>query len=141
MIENGDGIQVEKKDGNGKIVKTKYKNAAELKEKDADAHQAYQKATAGGRIQIQMQPNGIPNLPGQLRVAPQPFQPQQLQKQIEEMRKRLEENRNRNAELHEQNLKRHEEMLERIRNLRTIPSAVPPPPAPIETKIADPTEV
>ena len=140
VIENGDGIQVEKKDEKGRIVKTKYKDAAELKEKDADAHKAYQKAAPGGGVQIQMQQNGLPNLPG--NGLPQ-FAPQQLQmqKQLDEIRKRLEEHRKRNTEMHQQNRKRHEEMLERIRKKHTVPPALPPQPKPIETETLDPIEV
>lgn len=132
VIENADGIQVEKKVANGKTIKTKYKDAAELKTKDADAHKAYQKAIAGGPARIQMQINGIPIQPGQLRAAPQ------LPKQLEEIQERIEK---RNAEMREKHRKQHEEMLERIRKLRATPPEFPPRPERIETKVDVPLEV
>ena len=135
VIENADGIQVEKKVENGKTVKTKYKDAAELKEKDPDAHKAYQKAIAGGPAPIQLQINGNLIQPGQLQAAPQ------FPRQLEQMQKRIDELRKRNAELREKQLKQHKEMLERIRKQQAVPPSFPPRPKRIETEISEPLEV
>jgi hypothetical protein len=72
ITEVEDGIEVEKKDANGKATKNTYKNADEMKEKDKNAHQIFQQyKKTGGRIQIQIngnplqfkaQPLKIPNL-------------------------------------------------------------------------------
>lgn len=132
VIENGDGIQVEKKDQTGKTVKTKYKDVAELQAKDVDAHRAYQKA-AGGQIQIQLKPNGVPIQDGRL---PAERMQHQLPQQIEALRKQIEEHRIRHAE----QMKQHQEILERIHQSRPVPPAVPRP-RPTEPKIVDPLEV
>lgn len=61
------GIEVERPDGKGGMKKTVYKDAAELKTKDAEAFGVYQKAGGDRRGQNRMQlrfgPNKFPPLP------------------------------------------------------------------------------
>ena len=55
FVEDKDGIQVERPDGKGGMKKGSYRDAKELKEKDPDAHQRYEKFFGGKngiRIQI-----------------------------------------------------------------------------------------
>ena len=60
---------MEKKDAKGKSTKKTYKNVDEMKEKDNEAHQMFQKyKNMGGRIQIRINGNGKP-----LQFQAQPF--------------------------------------------------------------------
>ena len=53
--DDGDGIAVERPDGKGGVQKDRYKDKAELKEKDPDAYQVYERyAGRGNRIQLQI---------------------------------------------------------------------------------------
>ncbi len=53
--DEGDGIAVERPDGKGGVKKEKYKNKEELKTKDPEAHQIYERYSGNGnRIQIRI---------------------------------------------------------------------------------------
>lgn len=74
ITEREDGIEVEKKDAKGKSTKKTYKNVDEMKEKDKEAHQMFQKyKNMGGRIQIRINGNGKPP-----QFQAQPFKIQNL---------------------------------------------------------------
>jgi len=124
VIENADGIQVEKHDGNGGITKKKFKDLAELKQKDAEAHHAYQRAIGGrgGAVNPRNLP-GIPAVPGVQQLAPQAMILDEIAKKHEEIRKQDEEIR-----------KQHLEMIERLRQAQPLPPVVPVPSKTTETK-------
>ena len=96
ITEDKDGIKVEKKDANGKSTTKTYKNVDEMKLKDKEAHQIFQKyKKVGGGIQIQLG-NGIPlqlknaqpKIPNQNPATPKGGAPQNLQDMQFQMLKR-----------------------------------------------------
>ncbi len=117
ITEDKDGIKVEKKDANGKSTTKTYKNVDEMKLKDKETHQIYQKyQKVGGGIHIQIG-NGIPlqlknaqpKIPNQNPATPKGGAPQNLQ------------------DMQLQMLKRHRDMMEsQLRQMQeTIKNNVP----------------
>jgi len=114
IAETNQGIEVERQDAQGKMNKKTYKTAEELKQKDKEAYQTYQKFKKGaGGIQIRINgnvkpgpsPKLLPQLPGmEIR-----------QKLPEELRKR-----------HEEILKRQRDSMERLREAqRNLKQQIP----------------
>lgn len=96
ITEDKDGIKVEKKDANGKSTTKTYKNVDEMKLKDKEAHQIFQKyKKVGGGIQIQLG-NGKPlqlnvgpkKTPGPNPAAPKDGAPQDVENIQRQMLKR-----------------------------------------------------
>ena len=116
ITEDKDGIKVEKKDANGKSTTKTYKNVDEMKLKDKEAHQIYQKyQKVGGGIQIQLgngmplQLNAQPKIPNQNPATPKDGAPPNF----EDMQRQM--------------LKRHRDMMEsQLRQMQeTIKNNVP----------------
>lgn len=129
VSDQADGIHVEKKDQGGRIVKTKYKDLAELKKKDEEAHKVYQKGDQDPlQVQRNMPQNVIPMMPAPFGNALQ----LQGQRRIDELRKRIEAQRKENRRM-------QQKMLDEIRSRREPPK--PPQRQPEATKKAGPLEV
>jgi hypothetical protein len=118
VIENANGIQVEKSNGKGGVTKKTFKDVDELKEKDAEAHKAYKRA--GGNGILPLNRRAMPVLPGQ---------PQRALNLPDDLRKRHQEI----LKQHQQMRDKHKEMLERMKRKQSAPPARPPLEVPIET--------
>jgi hypothetical protein len=123
-----DGIQVERKDANGNIEKKSFKDETELKEKDPEAHRAYERGNGGGiKLEFNGRAQGMPNAPDGF-----PGDPPNL----DEIRKQHEA-------LHQQHLERIRQLREG-RGIEQPLKPVDPEPAPepaAEPKIIDALEV
>jgi hypothetical protein len=121
VIENANGIQVEKHDGKGGVTKKTFKDVDELLNKDPEAHKAYKRA--GGNFAPPLNRRAMPVVPGRPQLAPN--LPNDVRKRHEEILKQHQEMRD-----------KHKEMLERLRkNKPPTPQrpARPPLESPIET--------
>ncbi|MGI9471509.1 MAG: hypothetical protein ACR2NZ_08265 [Rubripirellula sp.] len=99
VLDVGNGLQVEKKNGKGPLTKQIYKDAAELKLKDPDAHRVYQRGEAGFGLRIRPG-RPVPGQPAAPRLplpapgdAKQDIQQrhQEINKRHKEIRRQLEQ--------------------------------------------------